>query len=233
METARFAALCAPSGEDMPHPDPPPARLEVIVAALNAGWHRVQAHLAAHGQQMSALEEDQITTLLIIALNHLLADETVPGFTDEFFTVARDPKVVNYDGKHPDKMPDLVFFLRAAQPGLSANDGLHVECKPVGRKHGHLPYRSREGMGCFIHGDYGCKTTLGLMVAYADPGYEFGNKILPALTADFGHALDLHATTLLPAAGIDPPVSSHRRAWHYANGRTPGDIRLLHVWLTR
>ncbi|MEZ4434747.1 MAG: hypothetical protein R3F65_20280 [bacterium] len=233
MDAARFATLCRPDGEGLPHPDPAPIRLQILITALSRAWAGVQRQMLASGDSLSALDEDQTTTLLIAWLEHLLDHEAIPGFSAEFYGVTRDAKVVNHDGHHPDKMPDVTFSLRPGLPGLPGTYSLHAECKPVGRQHGHAPYRGRDGMGCFIHGDYGCKTTLGLMIAYADPGYTFADKVLPALSQGFGQPDDPHATTILPLPDIDPPSSSHRRIWHYANGNAPGDIRLLHIWLTR
>ncbi|MCB9551047.1 MAG: hypothetical protein H6705_04020 [Myxococcales bacterium] len=101
-------------------------------------------------------------------------------------------------------------------------------------QHGHAPYRGRDGMGCFIHGDYGCKTTLGLMIAPTP------TRAIPSPTRSFPRSPKASAspTTRTPppssrSPDIDPPSSSHRRIWHYANGNAPGDIRLLHIWLTR
>lgn len=233
MDAARFATLCRPDGIGLPHPEPGHARVRIIIAALIEAWIGVQARMTAAGEPMSALDEDQTTTLLIAQLDRLLAHEGLPGFSSEFYVVTRDSKVVNFSGDNPDKMPDLTFSLRPALPGLPGTYGLHAECKPVDRDHGHAPYRERNGMGRFIHGDYGCQTTLGLMIAYAEPGYTFATKVLPELSAGFGQPDDPHATTILPLPGIDPPSSSHRRIWHYANGNAPGDIRLLHVWLMR
>lgn len=228
MDGARFAALCRASGEGMPYPDLTAPQERVLVDALRAAWDRLRA---AYGGVLAQWSEDQTTERLEAQLNALLDDEAVAGFSREFVGVAREPKVVNHDGRHPDKMPDLAFSLRRREPGLRADYSLHVECKPVNRRDGMSPYCDQDGMGKFIRGDYACKMRAGFMVAYAADGYTFAGKVAPKLRRSFNKAGDPYATTRLVDAA-QTPESQHHRSWVYANGSAPGDIRLLHVWLT-
>jgi hypothetical protein len=241
MDRVLFAALCRPRGDGLPYPDPPVALKRIVVHALREAWHRLCFNLASEGTSVTALDEDQTTTLLEDRLRALLDDATIGGFVVPFFAIDRDAKVVNFNGEHPDKMPDLSIRLCEVTPGRPADYALHVECKPVGRAHGMEPYLGPDGMGCFIKGDYACKMTSGIMVAYADHGYTFDRKIVPRLQKHYGSPDDPCATVQLPvavSAYLGPatePVSEsvHRRGWTYANGQKPGDIRLIHVWLRR
>jgi len=228
MDGATFAKLCRSSGVGLPYPDVPASHLRIVVGALEEAWRRLHA---LPGVALSALDEDQTTTLLEQQLHGLLGSEDVAGFSPEFFHVTRDSKVVSFDGNHPDKMPDLSFLLMRTKPGIPSDYALHVECKPVNAAIGMSPYYGDDGMGCFIRGDYGSKMRSGLMVAYAQQGYTFQDKIAPVLVASLADPAHTLAVTRLPPR---PPVpeSHHRRAWTYANGRAPGDIKLLHVWLT-
>lgn len=227
MAGARFAALCRPSGEGMPYPAVAAAQERLIIEALHVAWEALRVHL---GCELAGLGEDQTTALLENQLNVLLDAEAVAGFSREFFAVVREPKVVNYDGTHPDKMPDLAFVLGRRQPGLCSDYALHAECKPVNSAIYMSPYCGSDGMGNFIRGDYACKMRSGFMIAYAGTGYTFATKVLPKLQETFESSDDPFATTRLVGNG-QIPESHHQRRWRYANGKVPGDIRLLHIWL--
>jgi hypothetical protein len=228
MDEASFAKLCRPSGVNMPYPVVSPVQERIVILALEVAWKELRRD---HKGDLATLSEDQTTTLLEARLNVLLDDESVPGFVRESFAVVREPKVTNFNGLHPDKMPDLGFLLGRLRPGLPADYVLYVECKPVNAERGMSPYYGRDGMGCFLEGDYGCKMRSGLMVAYAQEGYTFAEKMEPTLRERFQQPDDPFATTQL-ITHTTTPESHHARRWCYANQQVPGDIRLLHVWLT-
>jgi len=240
VERELFARLVRLQGPGLPYPEPAQEFKQILVLALHVGWRRLGWRLGQQGHALSALDERQTTTLLVEELRRLLDSGEVDGFCLPFFAVERDAKVVNFDGLHPEKMPDIVFGLCNRMPGVPADAALHVECKPVGLDIGYKPYLDRDGLGCFLHGDYGSKARAGMMVAYGDTGYTFAD-VVTRLEPSFGQPGDPYATVQMPAivvySGI-PAVtaiyeSSHRRNWAYADGSRPGDIRITHVWLER
>jgi hypothetical protein len=228
MDGAKFALLCRPSGHSLPYPSFSATTQRIIVNALEEAWKRLCTQL---GSTLNQLGEDQTTIVLKKELHHLLDDEIVPGFFREFFGITSHSSVVNYNGIHPKKMPDLIFQLYLGKRLAPSDYELHVECKPVNAKIGLSPYYGVDGMGCFINGDYACQMRIGFMIAYAQRGYTFHGDLLPIMSTFTSQRPDPLATTQLPVRWL-VPESHHRRTWTYANGNPPGDIKLLHVWLT-
>ncbi len=225
---AVFAKLCAVSGDGLPYPEIPQSIERIVIDALHEAWNRL---CAEHEAAMRDTDEDQTTVLLEAKLRGLLDNEEVAGFNNEIFSIGREAKVVNFNGEHPDKMPDLSFQLTRCKPGLRSDYALHIECKPVNAKKGMSPYYGRDGMGRFIHGDYGWAMRSGVMLAYAERDYSFDEKLLPKLQEFLKIGDDSLAISKLCVTQT-PPESHHQRKWMYANGKSPGNIRLLHIWLT-
>lgn len=87
---------------------------------------------------MCTAQEDVITEQLVgVIESRLRHTGEVDGFNAALFgRVSREPKITNYDKRHPDKMPDIFFDLKREQlSALFEHDGLFVECKPIDGTH--------------------------------------------------------------------------------------------------
>lgn len=200
-----------------------------ILDAIRQVWLDVRRDLGALGGPLP--QEEQITALLQDALEDLRHAGT-HGFCHEAFDrIARGAKTVTLAGDGFDKAPDLTITPRAAARGQS----LAVECKIVDATHGASLY-IRQGMARFVAGEYACDMPSALMLAYCEPHRTVEDTLTPLLMAWLDDATI--ATRALPVVHDTPCAphratyrSEHMRSKRDQDGRTPGPIRLLHLWL--
>ena len=169
---------------ELPHPQIPLRQLLIVHAVIELGL-RLLHDSPPSDFLLSAADEDAITFQLhwVIA-NRLYKSKEVPGFNKRAFgKVGREPKMTNVDGKHPDKMPDLVFFLnRDSLPVLTSHDALVAECKPVDKGHPAGGDYCDKGLRRFIVGDYAWPMQEALMVGYVRDARCIATNLLPAMT---------------------------------------------------
>lgn len=238
MDHAVFAPLLTGAFDrtDWPHPAPTLAQQRTLCAGIRAAWRRLRAYC-----DVRALDEDQTTQLLYEMLHAVLKDDEVEGFYDEVVFIAPDPKVAAYDagapaapggkGKrgHAELMPDLSFALAWRHAGRRPTDyAVQAECKPVPASKKLKPYYGPDGMERFVDGRYAKDARFGMMIAYADPGYSFETK----MRAPILKSVRL-GRPRISAVGVKPPTSVHDRSWTDAKAGAPGEIKLLHLWLSR
>ena len=109
---------------ELPHPRIP-VRLVLIVHAVIEHGLQLLREYPPNGFSLSLADEDKITFQLhLVIANRLYKSKEIPGFDKRTFgKPCREPKMTNFDGNHPDKMPDLVFFLnRDSLPVLLSHD---------------------------------------------------------------------------------------------------------------
>lgn len=126
------------------------------------------------GFSIASADEDTITQALVEAIeNRLSKNGKIEGFKCALFgKVSREPKITNFDKKHPDKMPDIFFDLKRDHMSvLSDQDGLFVECKPVDRKHPIFSCYCQKGLKRFVDGDYAWAMQDAMMVGYVSIPY--------------------------------------------------------------
>ena len=229
-----------PAG-DLPH-KPISLSLHLIVEdAVRAGWQRLRQHPPA-GFDIETAHEDVVTHELKNVLHDEVFDTgVVEGFDAvNFNPPSREAKFENYNGKKRDLMPDLFFGLRGRQRGrVPRQDGLFVECKPVGRKHPVGSKYCKEGVARFERGDYAWAMTSTLMIGYASEGYSIFPKLDEALKK---RPKKLTARGTLKAcpkskAGNHSEVvhsSEHHRRFKYKQTQSPAPaITIRHLWLKR
>ncbi len=223
---------------DMPHP-PIPLRLILIVHAVVERGLQLLREAPPPDFTLSLADEDAITFRLhMVIVNRLYKLKEVPGFDKRTFgKPAREPKMTNFDGKHPDKMPDLVFYLnRDSLPILLTHDALVAECKPVDKGHSAGKDYCIEGIKRFIIGDYAWPMQEAMMVGYVRDSRSIAKNLLPAMTQRQG---DLHTVEEpkplrhLPAGQQADclHVSTHSRPFEWPDGRGRAcNIRIYHSW---
>ncbi len=96
-----------PPTHKLPHPA---VDLRLILATHAA---IAEAFKILRQQSLERALEDEITRQLYTILeDHFLDQQAVPGFDRRRFrNVVRAPEITNFDGTHPAKKPDLIFFL--------------------------------------------------------------------------------------------------------------------------
>jgi len=160
----------------LPHPQIPQRTIFLICKVIKRAWQILEEAPPSNFIIQSA-DEDTITQVLVdeIIENRLRKNGEVDGFNCALFgKVIREPKITNFDKKHPDKMPDIFFNLKRDQLSILSNqDGLFVECKPVDQKHPIFSCYCKKGLIRFIDGDYAWAMQDALMVGYVKTPYSF------------------------------------------------------------
>lgn len=229
-------------GIRLPHP-PLSLRLHLVVeAAICATWE-LMANRGRAGFDLETANEDTVTHELYERLYDEVFDKgVVSGFDREVFaSVRREPKVRNFNGRHPDKMPDLlVEFIDRPAGVMNSQHGLFIECKPVDRKHPTGSAYCDEGLIRFVRGDYAWAMQSAMMVGYAREGYSLVAKLSEALASgrkapiptSFG-PVPCPRTRATAFAG-QVAISKHQRTFSYVENDLPsGVIVIRHLWLKR
>lgn len=215
---------------ELPHPPIPQRTVLLLCKVIRRAWELLVA-TPPSGFILSTATEDEITVELVdIIENRLRITGEVDGFDHAMFgRVVREPKITNFDKKHPDKMPDIFFDLkRETLPVYSNQDGLFVECKPVDGKHSLLSCYCKKGLIRFVNGDYAWAMQNALMVGYVTGNYSFTklSAVLSKVEND-----NLKTVDHLPTK---PSMycSNHDRdfMWMEERGQTCR-ISVSHLWL--
>ncbi|MDH3973595.1 MAG: hypothetical protein OEV42_04880 [Deltaproteobacteria bacterium] len=216
----------------LPHPPIPKRTILLLCNVIKRAWQLLQEKPPS-GFIIHSAHEDTITQVLVeIIENHLRKNGDIPGFNYALFgKVIREPKITNFDKKHPDKMPDIFFDLkREKQPVLNDQDGLFVECKPVGKTHPILSCYCNKGLVRFVNGDYAWAMQDALIVGYNKDSYSFTK--LASVLGDNSKNVDLNVTAHSIVSKSEFYTSTHNRdfEWLERNG-TACPIEVSHLWL--
>ncbi len=94
---------------EYPHPSLSIHILIFVEDAIRYAWNILRQH-PHPGFDLQAASEKEITLELLNVLEKLRQTNVIDGFNSiNFETVIREGNLTNYNGKHPDKEPDLVF----------------------------------------------------------------------------------------------------------------------------
>ncbi|MBE0540509.1 MAG: hypothetical protein IH623_03900 [Verrucomicrobia bacterium] len=115
-------------GFRLPHP-PLSLRVHLVVeSAICAAWE-LMTKCGRAGFDLQTTSEDTVTHELYERLYDEVFDKgVVNGFDREVFaSMRREPKVRNFNGSHPDKMPDLlVEFIDRPVGAMNSQHGLFI-----------------------------------------------------------------------------------------------------------
>ncbi len=217
----------------LPHPQIPERTILLLCKVIKRAWQLLE-EMSPSDFILQSADEDTITQVLVdeIIESRLRKSGEVDGFNCALFgKVIREPKITNFDKKHPDKMPDIFFDLKRDRlPILSNQDGLFVECKPVDRKHHIWSCYCKKGLIRFINGDYAWAMQDALMVGYVKAPYSF--KKLASVFNDKKSAV-LNTTNHSEVDEYAIYRSSHKREFNWLKGRGQAcPIVISHLWLT-
>jgi len=229
-------------GIRLPHP-PLSLRAHLIIeAALCAAWE-LMTNRGRAGFDLQTANEDTITLELYERLyDEIFNKGVVAGFdTDVFASVHREPKIRNFNGSHPDKMPDLfVDFIDRPAGVMNSQHGLFIECKPVDRKHPTGSAYCEKGLIRFVRGDYAWAMQSAMMVGYARGGYSLLPELSDALASKRKEPIPTSSRpefclrTKATAFAEQVAISKHQRTFNYVeNGLWAGNIVIRHLWLKR
>lgn len=229
-------------GIRLPHP-PLSLRSHLIVeTAICAAWELMLTQGRA-GFDLRAANEDTVTHELYERLYDEVFDKgVVDGFDREVFaSVRREPKVRNFNGNNPDKMPDLlVEFIDRPAGAMNSQHGLFIECKPVDQNHPAGSAYCDEGLIRFVRGDYAWAMQSAMMVGYAREGYSLISKLSAALSSKRKEPIPISSGPAscprmrATAFAEQVAISKHERTFRYIeNGSPAGSIVIRHLWLRR
>jgi hypothetical protein len=227
------------------HRLPHPAVATRLLLAAHAAFVQALAMLrAAPPKQFvlaTALEKEITRQLKDILVNHLLPCGSVPGFNKVYFSyIARDAELTSYDGKHPDKKPDIVLGLQRPDgaPVIADQDCLFIECKPVDAKHPLTSEYGLAGIRRFVEGEYGWAMETAIMLAYVRDGYNITEHLRSNLknnSQDLRFGKPTAPRKILgSSSGVKYEAllsTQHGRNFKWpANGRSATPITIVHSW---
>ncbi len=216
----------------LPHQQIPQRTVLLLCKVIKRAWQLLEEMPPSNFILQSA-NEDTITQVLVeIIENRLRKSGDVDGFNCALFgKVIREPKITNFDKKHPDKMPDIFFDLKRDQlPILSNQDGLFVECKPVDHKHSILSCYCKKGLLRFVNGDYAWAMQDALIVGYVKEPYSF--KKLASVLDDGKKGAALKTANHSAVDEYTIYCSSHSRDFEWPENRGHAcPISIVHLWL--
>ncbi|MGB2930080.1 MAG: hypothetical protein WBB70_14345 [Desulfobacterales bacterium] len=214
----------------LPHPKIPQRTVLLLCKVIKRAWQLLEEMPPSNFILQSA-NEDTITQVLVdeIIENRLRKSGEIDGFNCALFgKVIREPKITNFDKKHPDKMPDIFFDLKRDQlPILSNQDGLFVECKLVNNR--LFSRYCKEGLIRFVNGDYAWAMQDALMVGYVKGHYSF-RKLASVLDGKKSAVLKTTKHSAVDKYTIY--CSSHNRDFEWPESRGHAcPISVAHLWL--
>ena len=224
-----------------PHPPLDIRILLVVEDAVRFAWKILKKDQTVE-IGLSIASEKQITIALLDTLEKLRQTKIIAGFDSRNFeTVIREGNLANYNGKHPDKEPDLVFRLCEIREGTEKlQDGIITECKPIDTTHTVGSKYCKEGIKRFVDGDYAWAMQSGMMVGYVSGNYTIYPKLSDPLKTD---KKGIYNTKKMPyicpqskRLKKEPTVyiTIHKRKWEYPQtGDKAPDIKIRHIWLQK
>ncbi len=221
-----------------PHP---PLDIRIILVAEQAirkAWQILKVE-PPEGLNLSNAIEKDITIALLDIIEKLRAAKIVDGFNNEVFeTLTREGNIVNYDGMHPDKEPDLIFRLIEIRSNTEkVQDGIFVECKPIDKNHPVGSTYCKNGLTRFLNGDYAWAMQSGMMIGYANKAYTISPKLTTPLNNNKKEYNTKKEPYICPRSQKlnDKPavyITRHERTWRYPqNGSKAPNIQIRHLWL--
>jgi hypothetical protein len=200
--------------------------IRIVEKAIRSAWKSVVLDTSL---DVSTANETAITAVLQHYLVELLNLETVEGFiSDVFPPPTRDSSVADYTGRYLEKKPDLTFYCQQVRP-VSNHRALFFECKPIGSV---SVYLGGDGLGRFLDGRYAWAMPHAGMIGYVQKRRkpkDAESLIRANLTQDSEVNIGLTVDAGVPEDHV--VVTEHRRDFLLTNGRTPGNIKIRHLWL--
>lgn len=236
---AKRLSVAIPPANSYPFPPFPKVILNAVVKATRRAWLPIAEEERACGDG-ERRNEVQLNAELAIEMDALRRLELVRDFTPDIFeTPTPDAPTRNFSGERIGPRPDITIRIRSLRPALANPmvDTVFIECKCLGEGLNLGPY-FKKGMRRFIDGEYGWAVQQAIMVGYLETDQVLPDDLEKRLVRngqDIGMnlVLDDKRRTVRPSGQGYLAFTRHQRIWRHQNDDLPGDIELLHVWLSR
>ena len=226
-----------PTHLDYPFPEWYDGVKITIENAMKVAWTTIKSEPVV----LSGNEND-ITFKLEDVLQSMMDSGERNGFdTKTFQTIVRGADFENYDGRHIEKQPDLVFRLIAFTPGMapSRHDAIFVECKIIGDGRSIIDY-IKHGVRRFVDGEYAWAMPHSMMIAYVRDRSSLPDSLKSSYD---GNNNKPEINKSAPKNGAIKPckisktspqtyITIHSRNWVHSEYGSPGDIKIRHMWLS-
>lgn len=236
---AKRLSLGTPPARSFPYQPFPDAVLLAVVRATRQAWAPIadEERKCAKTDERSEL---QLNADLAIEMDALRRQGKIPQFnTDVFETPVPDAPTRDYTGEHISTRPDITIRLRDLRPLVAdpTLDAIFLECKRL-RQAENLGLYFKSGMKRFLDGAYAWAVQQAIMVGYVETDQELPHDLETRLMrngkdAEMQLVLDARSRPVRPSGKRYLAYTRHQRKWEHLNKDVPGDIELLHVWLSR
>lgn len=218
----------------LPHPPISLAIFLTLEDAMRVAWERIHLEPRPPFNAATAQEADFTAEMHEVLRDELLEEESVDGFTKEFFHDVDRPEVKNFDGKKVGKRPDLLVKLVGRKNVKPTQDGIFVECKLMDTDPTSKRLYCDNGITRFTDGDYAWAMTEAMMVAYSRERKKPSAALGDAFRNRAAKVLSVCKLRDCPASPAKPAVaiSVHRRSFPLRSRHAPR-ITLRHLWLQR
>jgi hypothetical protein len=193
--------------------------MRIIAGAIREAWARMLVDCRETATQAI---EAEVNGALVTHMQDALRERS--PFSSLVHSVLRGIEQYNYDGTHFEKRPDLNILFRRRDGSFP----LAAECKIIDHGNGQSVHKyDINGIARFQNGDYGWFHRQGFMVAY----------VRDATLAEAAiHRVTGAAPARWPTQRGEHFHTTHARTFRYVGREpgedAPGDIDLIHVWLT-
>ena len=236
---AKRLSVAIPPANSYPFPPFPKVILNAVVKAARRAWLPIaeEERACRHGEGRN---EVQLNAEMAIEMDALRRLNLVRDFTADIFeTPIADAPTRNFSGERIGTRPDITIRLRSLRPALANPmvDAVFIECKCLRESQNLGPY-FKDGMRRFIDGDYGWAVQQAIMVGYLETGQVLPEDLEKRLMrngqdTEMNLVLDDRRRRVRPSGQRYLAFTRHQRIWRHQNDDFPGDIELLHVWLSR
>lgn len=236
--------MYAPTSDhwDPPHKKLSPRLFWVVEAALRKAWEIVTSDTTATAAWRNEIEDKLTLRLMETLTDNVWHRKIIAGFDNTVFsTPNREAKIRNFNGRKPDKMPDLwLQFTVIPSDAKPSQFGIFIECKPVDTAHPVGTHYCSKGIIRFIRGDYAWAMQEGVMLAYSKRGYDTEKKLIPHISpSKLSQFASAEEPVRCPQSSEDclaerTLISTHKRDFAYCENDHPApNIKLRHIWLKR
>lgn len=209
--------------------------LMAIVDAARYAWLPIAEEIRRCGDNPS---EQQLNSDMAAEMDSLRRERRISYFTpDVFETPVVDASIRNFSGKRISTRPDITIHLRNIKPLVADPilDAVFIECKRIRKSKNLAPYFNG-GIKRFLDGDYAWAVQQAFMIGYLETDQtlpQYLEKKLIKSTAEAMQVVRDHKKRLVrPSGNKYLAYTRHQRIWQHRNEDQPGDIELLHIWLS-
>ena len=236
---AKRLSVGVPPANSYPYPSLADVVMRAVVVAMRHAWLAIAQEERERPDSERLQTEPQINTEMAAEIDALRRSRKVANFTpDVFETPNVDTPTKDFTGKRLGVRPDLTIRLRDLRPGVANPmvDAIFVECKIL-KQGSNLGTYFTDGMRRFIDGEYAWASQQGVMMAYLVTSQTLPDALEERLARnpkeiDMQVVAQGNRRVVRPSGRKYLAFTRHHRTWVHLNNDLPGDIELLHVWLS-